>query len=73
MNNPTRSPSAKALSERELIVLRSLAKGRSVKEIAGDLFLSVKTVSVYKIQLFRRLGVNSIAELVRYAISNGLE
>jgi DNA-binding NarL/FixJ family response regulator len=60
------------LSDREEEVFRLLVVGKSVSEIAGDLRLSVKTVSTHKMRLMRKLGVETMADLVRYAISHGL-
>ena len=62
-----------ALSNRELEVLRLLASGRSTAEIADLLAINVKTVSTYKGRLFEKLSLNSIADLVRYAIDHDLD
>ena len=61
-----------ALSPRELEVLRMVAEGKSGKEIAGHLSISFKTVSTYRRRLIRKLGVRSNAELVQYAVREGL-
>lgn len=61
-----------ALTTRQLEVLRLLALGRSVKEIAHDLELSAKTVETYRAQIMARLDLHDIASLVRYAIRTGL-
>jgi DNA-binding NarL/FixJ family response regulator len=61
-----------ALSDREYQVLRMLGSGKTVSEIAGVLSLSVKTVSTYRIRLLEKLQMHSNAELMRYAIENGL-
>lgn len=61
-----------ALSNREFQVLRMMAKGKAAKEIADELTLSVKTVSTYRARILLKLGLNSTAELIRYAIRNGL-
>jgi len=60
------------LSDRELQVLRMLAKGRTVKEIAGELSLSEKTISTYRTRLLEKTHLRSNAELIRYALSSGL-
>jgi DNA-binding NarL/FixJ family response regulator len=62
----------KQLSDREFEVFRLLVEGRSVTEIAGQLHLSVKTVSTHKTRVLEKLGVASIADLVRYAMENRL-
>ena len=61
-----------ALSDREFEVLRMLAGGHGPTEIADLLNLSVKTVSTHKARILHKLGLGSTAELVRYAIENGL-
>jgi DNA-binding NarL/FixJ family response regulator len=62
----------KALSQREIQVLQMLTDGRQTSEIAGILNLSVKTVSTHKTRLYQKLHVNSVAELVRYAVEHKL-
>ena len=61
-----------ALSDREFDVLRGLASGQSVSDLAAQLHLSVKTVSTYRARLLEKMGMASNAELTRYAIQNGL-
>jgi DNA-binding NarL/FixJ family response regulator len=61
-----------ALSDRELEVLRLLAGGRSPTEIAGQLHLSVKTVSTHKAHIQQKLGLGGTADLVRYALEHKL-
>lgn len=53
-------------------MLRLLALGRSVKEIAFELNISAKTVETHRAQIMERLGLRDLASLVRYAIRNGL-
>jgi two-component system invasion response regulator UvrY len=69
-------PSARApyemLSDREYQIMSSLASGKSVKEISFDLGLSIKTVSTYRTRLLRKLKLTTTAELIRYAIHEGL-
>lgn len=60
------------LSDRELEVMRYLALGRSVKEIAGDLSLSISTVSTYRIRLLTKMNFSKNSQLTRYAIKHGL-
>jgi DNA-binding NarL/FixJ family response regulator len=60
------------LSNRELEVLRLLAAGVSVTDIAGKLNLSVKTVSTHKSNLMQKLGLNNPSDLFRYALKHGL-
>ena len=61
-----------SLSEREFQVMLLLANGKAVSEIADRLALSAKTVSTYRARLMEKLGVKSIAELVRYVMEQGL-
>jgi two-component system, NarL family, invasion response regulator UvrY len=60
------------LSDREYQVLRMLGSGRTVSEIASALALSVKTISTYRTRLLMKLQMHGNAELMRYAIENGL-
>lgn len=63
---------AQPLTSREREVLQRLAEGQSAKEIAYDLGLSGKTVDVHKHNMMRKLNLNNMADLVKYAISEGL-
>jgi len=65
-------PPHSLLSDREFQVLRMLASGQSVTEIAEELHLSVKTVSTHKARMMQKLGVSSPAELIRYAMAHRL-
>ena len=60
------------LSNREVTVLRYLANGLSNKEIADQLLLSNKTISAHKSNIFSKLGVHSIVELIDYAKAHEL-
>jgi two-component system, NarL family, invasion response regulator UvrY len=62
----------RALSDRELQVLRLLGQGRSVSQIADHLNLSVKTVSTYRANLLRKLGLETTGDLIRHALEHGL-
>ena len=64
----TRLPRFATLTSREKEVLKMLAEGQSVKEIAGVLSLSVKTVEAHKFNLMRKLDIHNKAQLVQYAI-----
>jgi DNA-binding NarL/FixJ family response regulator len=69
-----RAPEAghEALSDREDQVLRRIAAGEAVGEIAAALNLSVKTVSTYRANNLRKLGLRNNAQLMRYAHDHGL-
>ena len=56
------------LTKREREILKMLAEGKSVKEIAGTFDLSVKTVEAHKFNLMRKLDIHNKAQLVQYAI-----
>lgn len=60
------------LSDRELQVFKLTAGGKSVKEIAGELSLSAKTISTFRSRVFEKLGVKNDVELVHYAQQHGL-
>lgn len=60
------------LTARELEVLQHIVAGKSNKEIAADLGLSANTVGVHRANIMDRLGIHKTAELVVYAIRNGL-
>ena len=60
------------LSDREFEVMRGIASGEAVGEIASRMNLSVKTISTYRARLLDKMGMASNAELVRYALENGL-
>ena len=60
------------LSEREFSVFERLAQGVNVNEIAQQLALSSKTISTHKARLMQKLHINSLAELVKYAMEHKL-
>ena len=60
------------LSDREFQVLRLIAAGESVTEIAAELCLSVKTVSTYRARLLQKMNLGTTAELMHYAMQNHL-
>jgi DNA-binding NarL/FixJ family response regulator len=60
------------LTNRELEILQMIVSGKSNKEIASDLSLSVNTVAVHRANIMEALGIHNTAELVVYAIKNGL-
>jgi DNA-binding NarL/FixJ family response regulator len=60
------------LSDREIQILQLIAKGESVKEIAGQLSISPATVATYRVRALGKLGLKSNVELTQYAIHNNL-
>jgi DNA-binding NarL/FixJ family response regulator len=67
---PTRK--ASELTRREEEVLIQIAHGKSLKEVAEELFISVKTVETHKMHIQDKLQLNNTAQLVKYAIEHGL-
>ena len=65
-------PPHELLSDREFQVLRFIASGNTVSEIAENLSLSVKTVSTYRSRLLEKMDMKTNAELTHYAIKNDL-
>ena len=61
-----------ALSDRELQVMRMIASGKTVKEIAEELSLSVKTISTYRARVLEKMQLRNNVELARYAFENCL-
>ncbi|WP_374338340.1 response regulator [Methyloversatilis sp.] len=72
LNGDADAPAHQQLSEREFQVLHKLATGKSVTEIADELFISVKSVSTYRSRLLAKLNLKSNAELTCYALKSGL-
>jgi two-component system invasion response regulator UvrY len=68
----TKKPPHATLSDREYQVMLMLASGKSVKEIADELFLSVKTISTYRSRVMEKMNMKKNAELTLYAIQNHL-
>lgn len=71
-NSPNQELQHEHLSDREFQILRLLACGMSVNEIANELAISNKTVSTHKARLMQKMDFRSNAELVRYALTQGL-
>ena len=61
-----------SLSKRERQILQLVVEGRSSREIAETLYLSPKTVETYRSRLMHKLGVKGMADLMRFAVANGL-
>ncbi len=65
-------PLHETLSDREYQVMCMIAKGKTVKEIAEELSLSVKTISTYRSRILEKMRMNNNAQLTHYAIKNRL-
>lgn len=63
---------ASGLTVREIQIVRLLAQGFIVKEIAGQLDISVRTVETHKYHVYKKLGINNQIELMNFAIKNEL-
>ncbi len=61
-----------ALSSRERETLQLLAEGKTTKQIAGELFISVKTVETHRQNIMKKLDIYSVADLVKFAVREGL-
>jgi DNA-binding NarL/FixJ family response regulator len=60
------------LSDREFQVLRMIASGRTIREIAEELGINIKTVSTYRVRILEKMRMKNNAELTHYAIKNQL-
>ena len=60
------------LSDREFLILRMIASGQTVSQIAKELSLSVKTISTYRARLLEKMDMKTNAEVTHYAIQNQL-
>jgi DNA-binding NarL/FixJ family response regulator len=60
------------LTKREREVLQLIAEGKSTKQIAGDLFVSVKTIETHRQNIMNKLEIYNIPDLVKYAIQQGV-
>jgi DNA-binding NarL/FixJ family response regulator len=72
VSTDSQKPPQELLSDREFQVLRLIASGKIVSEIAKDLSLSVKTISTYRTRILEKMGLRNNAELMHYAIQHHL-
>lgn len=70
--SPGAAPEREALTEREQTILLKLAQGRSNKDVAQALDISVRTVETHRKNIKRKLGISSTAGLTRYAMEHGV-
>ena len=68
----TEKPLHETLSDREYEVMCMIASGKTIKEIAEELFLSVKTISTYRSRILEEMRMKSNVELTHYALKHGL-
>ena len=69
---PKESKVSPALTKREREVLQLIAEGKTTKDIASHLYVSIKTIETHRKQIMDKVGLNSVAELTKYAIREGL-
>lgn len=72
VSDPLDSPAYERLSDRELQVLKYIASGKTVSEIAREISLTVNTISTYRARILEKLHLKNNAELTRYALDNSL-
>ena len=72
LSTDTQRPAQELLSDREFQVLRLIASGKIVSEIARELSLSVKTISTYRTRILEKMGLRNNAELMHYAMQHQL-
>lgn len=72
INSDADKPLYTTLSDREYQTLCFIAAGKTLSEISSEMFLSPKTVSVYRSRLLEKLKLSNNSELIRYAIKNNL-
>jgi DNA-binding NarL/FixJ family response regulator len=72
VSSDAQKPPQESLSDREFQVLRLIASGKAVSEIARELSLSVKTISTYRTRILEKMGLRNNAELMHYAMQHQL-
>ena len=72
LNRPPDEAKPARLTPREMEVLQLIAEGYANKQIAGELFISIKTVEKHRQQLMHKLDIHDVASLTRYAIAKGV-
>ena len=60
------------LTATETEIVKAIAQGKTTKEIAAERFLSIHTITTHRKNIFRKLGVNTAHEVVKYALRAGL-
>jgi two-component system, NarL family, invasion response regulator UvrY len=71
-DNDAEKPIHEVLSDREYQVMRMIASGKTLTEIADELALSIKTVSTYRSRILEKTGIRNNAELTHYAVKHRL-
>jgi DNA-binding NarL/FixJ family response regulator len=72
LTDDKKKPLHENLSNREFQVMRMIVSGKSLKEIAGEMNLSPKTISTFRTRILQKMHLKSNAELIQYAFKNSL-
>jgi len=72
LDTKTDKPTHEILSDREFQVLRLIASGKTIGEVAVELNLAVTTISTYRSRILEKLNLKTNADLIYYAITNNL-
>ena len=72
LETATEGPVHETLSDREYQVMLMIASGKTVKEIAAEMYLSIKTVSTYRARALHKMGMKNNSEFTYYAVKHGL-
>jgi len=72
LTEDTEKPLHSSLSDREFETIRMIASGKKLSEIAAEMSLSPKTVSVYRARILEKMRMKTNGELTKYALENGL-
>ena len=72
INQQQEDESNNILTETETEIVRAIAQGKTTKEIAAERFSSIHTVTTHRKNIFRKLGINTAHEAVKYALRAGL-
>jgi len=72
LDTKTDKPTHEILSDREFQVLRLIASGKTIGEVAVELNLAVTTISTYRSRILKKLNLKTNADLIHYAITNNL-
>lgn len=72
MDTDSEKPLHHTLSDREFQVLRMIAAGKTITQIADNLSLSIKTISTYRTRIMEKMNMKTNAELMHYAINQGI-
>lgn len=71
-SSPRANPAFVVLTDREREALQLIAEGKSTKEVAGQLDVSVKTIETHRRNIMEKLNLHSVADLTKYAIREGI-